>query len=381
MQRSLVNPKSKQRPEQEKGRKVDWRLYALALQWAFTCFSAFADDSDNNQDIAEILQTGTKAIPIKVETPVYPPMALRRGVEGWVVIRLAVKADGTTDDIEVVATSIENYFDDAAVEAARARIYQPATLQGKPVMQRNVLVRTIFQFKNSKGGVGKPFLKSYRKTKSAMENGDLELAKSLIDKLDKNESRLLAEVCYLDMLKSIYYAKKGDNRATLRYLEHALVIADNVASKDIYIGLLRKSVVINAKANNYQTSLKRYNTLLETDENLTPDDPIHNYVKRIRKILNGEAAIQTIGKISLSCKTCETSIGFWRHVLNRNRFLIDQVVGELNKVDIVCQNSSVSVAHNPETAWSVNKDGGECIIRVSGEEKTTFRLVELANEG
>jgi TonB family protein len=307
-------------------------------------------------------------------------VALRRGIEGWVVIRLAVKADGTTDDIEVVATSIEDYFDDAAVAAARARIYQPATLQGKPVMQRNILVRSIFQFKNSKGGVSKPFLKSYRKTKSAMENGDLELAKSLIDKLDGNESRLLAEVCYLDMLKSIYYAKKGDNRATLRYLEHALVIADDVASKDIYIGLLRQSIVINAKANNYQTSLKRYNTLLETDEGIAPDDPIHNYVKRIREILNGEAAIQTMGKISLVCKTCETPVGFWRHVLNRNRFLIDQVVGELHEVEIVCQNSSVSVAHNPETAWSVNKDGGECIIRVFGEEKTTFRLVELENE-
>jgi TonB family protein len=373
--------KSQQRPDQNKRRKVVWRWYALALQWAFISFSAFADDSENNQDMAKILHTGTKAVLIKVETPVYPPMALRRGIEGWVVIRLAVKADGTTDDIEVVATSIENYFDDAAVEATRARIYQPATLQGTPVMQRNILVRSTFQLKDSKGGVSKPFLKAYRKTKSAMENGDLELAKSLIDKLDGTESRLLAEVCYLDMLKSIYYAKKGNNRATLRYLEHALVIADNVASRDIYIGLLRQSIVINAKANNYQTSLKRYNTLLETDEGLTADDPIHNYVKRIREILNGEAAIQTMGKISLVCKTCETPVGFWRHVLNRNRFLIDQVVGELNEVEIVCQNSSISVAHNPETAWSVNKDGGECIIRVLGEEKTTFRLVELANEG
>ena len=375
-----MKAKPTQRPGQEERRKVDWRWYALALQWAFTSFFAFADGSENNQNIAGILHTGTKAIPIKVETPVYPPRALRRGIEGWVVIRLAVTADGTTDDIEVVATSIENYFDDAAVAAAKARIYQPATLQGKPVMQRNVLVRSIFQLKDSKGGVSKPFLISYKKVKNAIKTGDLDLAKSLIDKLDASQSRLLAEVCYLDMLKSIYYEKKGNNKATLRHLEHALVIAGNVASKDIYIGLLRRSIVINAKANNYQTSLKRYNTLLETDEGITTDDPIHNYVKNIRNILNGEAAIQTMGKISLPCKTCEAQVGFWRHVLNRNRFLIDEVVGELNEVEIVCQNSSVSVAHSPETAWSVNKGGGECIIRVFGEEKTTFRLVELADE-
>jgi hypothetical protein len=49
--------------------------------------------------------------------------------------------------------------------------------------------------------------------------------------------------------------------------------------------------------------------------------------------------------------------------------------------DIQARTGSVSVAHNPETGWSINKDGGECIIRVFGEEKTTFQLVELANEG
>lgn len=350
------------------------------LFWLVCSPSVFAYDSENNQDTAEILHTGTKAVPIKVVTPVYPPVALRRGIEGWVVLSFTIRADGTTEDIEVVATSIEDYFDTAAIEAARARIYRPATLQGKPVVQRNTNVRSIFQFKDSKGGVGRSFLSSYRKAKNAMETGDLDLAKSLIDKLDRDESRLLAEVCYLDMLKSTYYAKKGNDKAALRHLEHALVIADDVASKDIYIGLLKRSIVINAKANRYQTSLKRYDTLLEADKGMTPDDPIHNYVKRIREILNGEATIQTMGKISLTCKKCEPVTSFWRHVLNRNRFLIDQVVGELNEIEILCQNSSVTVAHNPETAWSVNKDGGECIIRVFGEKKTTFRLLELANE-
>jgi len=353
----------------------------IALLSVFSSSFSFASDPENNQDIAEILHTRTRAVPIEVEAPVYPPKALRRGIEGWVVIRLTVKSDGTTDDIEVVASSIEDYFDHAAIEAAKARIYQPATLQGKPVVQRNVQIRSTFQFKSSDGGVSRPFLSTYRKARKAMETGDLDSAKKLIDDLDGNESRLLAEVCYLDMLKSIYFAKKGAAKAALRHLEHALVIADDVASKDIYIGLLRQSFVANAKANNYRTSLKRYKTLMETDENFSLDDPINNYAKRIREILDGDAAIQTTGKISVTCNTCEPPVSFWRHVLNRNRFLIDQVVGKLNEVEINCESSSVTVLYAPETAWSVNKDGGECNIRVFGDKKTTFRLVELANEG
>ena len=69
------------------------KLLTLLFLVVCSC-SAFADDSENNQDAAEILHTGTKAVPIKVEAPIYPPIALRRGIEGWVGISLTVKADG-----------------------------------------------------------------------------------------------------------------------------------------------------------------------------------------------------------------------------------------------------------------------------------------------
>jgi hypothetical protein len=70
----------------------------------------------------------------------------------------------------------------------------------------------------------------------------------------------------------------------------------------------------------------------------------------------------------------------WWHGLNRKRFLIDPVISQLNEIQISCENSFVSIVYRPDTAWTVNKDGGECSIRVIGNEGTTFRLVELANE-
>jgi len=355
------------------------KLFTLFLLCICAC-AVYADVDEDKQNVAQVLRETTSVIPLEVNAPTYPLKALRRGIEGWVVLRFVVKEDGTTDDIEVFESSIDDYFDEAAIRATRGRIYQPATINGKPVMQGNVFLRSIFQIKNSDGGVSKPFLSTYRDASKALDNDDLDLAKSLIDKLDAKEKRLLAEVCYLDMLKARYFSKTGDNKATLRHVERALVIADDVASNPIYIHLLRQAIVDNGRANNYQASLKHYEILLETDKKLAPDDPVHDYIKRVKQALNSDAPILSMGEVSHSCKTCEDTVGFWRHVLNRNHFYVDQVVGQLSEITIVCQNSSVTVGFSPETAWTVNKDGGDCSVKVFGEKETTFRLVELANE-
>lgn len=39
---------------------------------------------------------------------------------------------------------------------------------------------------------------------------------------------------------------------------------------------------------------------------------------------------------------------FWGHILNRSRFSIDQVVGEVYEIEIVCQYNSVTVVYDPE---------------------------------
>lgn len=360
---------------------ISMKSVALILL-SLICWSVSADQSAKKANGVVESPKNTKAIPLHVESPVYPRRAERRGIEGWVNVGFNIKADGTTDNIEVLGSSIEEYFDDAAVEATQARTYKPATRNGKPVMEGNRTARYTFIMNNSSGGVSNTFLTIYKKASDAIENQDLELAKNLIDELDANRKRRLAEVCYLDMLKANYFDKKGDDQATLRHVERALMIANDVASKDIYINLLKQGIVDNGKANNFHTSLAHYNTLLEVDDKLPPNDPIHKFASRLEQILKSDSNIPTTGTIEHPCRACEApDVYFWWHDLNRNRFLLDQVAGSLDKIEIVCESSSVSVVYQPETAWTVNKDGGDCSIRVIGDKNTTFRLIELANNG
>lgn len=65
--------------------------------------------------------------------PVYPAYARRRGIEGRVVLRLDVTAEGSVDDVLVVESSGHDSLDQAAVTAVRLWHFHPAERDGAPV--------------------------------------------------------------------------------------------------------------------------------------------------------------------------------------------------------------------------------------------------------
>ncbi len=67
------------------------------------------------------------------QEPAYPERARRAGVAGVVVIRIALAADGTVREVELTASSGSRLLDAAALEAARASTFEPATRGRAPV--------------------------------------------------------------------------------------------------------------------------------------------------------------------------------------------------------------------------------------------------------
>jgi TonB family protein len=67
------------------------------------------------------------------QEPAYPERARRAGVVGVVGVRIALAADGTVRQVEVTASSGSRLLDEAALEAARASTFAPATRNQAPV--------------------------------------------------------------------------------------------------------------------------------------------------------------------------------------------------------------------------------------------------------
>lgn len=76
--------------------------------------------------------------------PDYPWSARRRGIEGRVVLRLEVDADGLPTGIELVHSSGSDALDQAAITALRQWRLRPALADGVPVAGR-VLVPIVFK--------------------------------------------------------------------------------------------------------------------------------------------------------------------------------------------------------------------------------------------
>jgi TonB family protein len=67
------------------------------------------------------------------QEPAYPERARRAGVEGVVGVRIALAADGSVRQVELTQSSGSRLLDEAALTAARASTFAPASRNRMPV--------------------------------------------------------------------------------------------------------------------------------------------------------------------------------------------------------------------------------------------------------
>ena len=68
--------------------------------------------------------------------PVYPPRALRSGIEGVVTVEFTIATDGSVKDAEVVKAKPPKIFDRAVLTAISKWKFNPDIIDGKPVEKR-----------------------------------------------------------------------------------------------------------------------------------------------------------------------------------------------------------------------------------------------------
>lgn len=72
-------------------------------------------------------------VAIDLPKPEYPTQARRRGVEGVVVLRVRIEADGRLSDANVVTSSGSELLDESALVSMRRATFRPALRAGIPV--------------------------------------------------------------------------------------------------------------------------------------------------------------------------------------------------------------------------------------------------------
>jgi protein TonB len=83
-------------------------------------------------------------LPLVRISPDYPPRALARGIEGWVIVQFTISETGTVKDPVVVEAEPSDIFDEAALKAVARWRYNPR-VEGGVAVER-VGVQTIIRF-------------------------------------------------------------------------------------------------------------------------------------------------------------------------------------------------------------------------------------------
>lgn len=337
--------------------------------WAMECWA--------EEEALDIVSEGKRAIAIETNPPAYPKDALRRRIEGWVQLNYVVNPDGTTGEVEIVDSSVEGMFDAAAVKAVEQFKYTPAQWNGFPATDIVLGKRITFAITANNGEVGKDFYARFSAASDAIEENDFNKAQSFIKKLEARQKWLLAEVCYLDLLKGNYWNQRGDQTLALKFYDRALVVAEDYAKPEIYEILLRKAFTLNAATGNLPEALDSYAMLIQMDPDIPAEDPVHGLNDKIVAFVKGDTPYATAGTIGIRCESCSGISSAWSKKLLRKQFTLEVTEGEISEVKTLCGDAYVSFVFTADTAWDVDSRWGDCSVTVLGENGSTFRLLEL----
>lgn len=86
-----------------------------------------------------------QAMPLHRVEPSYPSRALKRGIEGYVVLSFTIDETGRPIDINVVEAKPKRMFERDAMRALRNWKYQPKLMDGKAVTQPGQSVKLEFR--------------------------------------------------------------------------------------------------------------------------------------------------------------------------------------------------------------------------------------------
>lgn len=82
--------------------------------------------------------------PIVKITPVYPPLAQSRGIQGYCLVEYTVTITGTTKDVVVIDAEPAGVFDRTSIAAAKKFKYRPRVIDGEPIEVHGV--RNLFRY-------------------------------------------------------------------------------------------------------------------------------------------------------------------------------------------------------------------------------------------
>jgi len=338
------------------------------------------------EDVGESRLPGlTAAKPIHREPPTYPAFAVRKEMEGWVLVNYSVRADGSVGDAAIVDSSDRfGRFDREALEAIRQWRFEPATLNGQPVEQKNTLTNLTFALRGlsedpKERGASEWLTRRARQFDQAMAGNDLAKASSILAEIEERGTVNLYELGHIFARWGQYHDVTGNLPMALLSYQRANRIGSRYVEPGMALTLLVRQFALELKLGHAQDALRTFKKIKELRNAPPADDPVMLSGANLERFRDSGATLAVSGDVVVPCRQyfiCAEGEAFWWHGLLRRSVTVEKVTGDVRRLDFRCEVASASHPVETGKTFTIPESWGDCDLVVVGEPGAKIDMVE-----
>ena len=217
--------------------------------------------------------------------PLFPSRELNRWREGWVLVDYLVSEDGTVGEARVLDSSGSKYFDKASLRAIQKWEFDPLPRETK----RTTLVN--FEFQRTELRLSHRFYSRYMKIQESIDNGELNDAQRLVDRIRADSKSSVYELAYTDIAEGRLAGQRGDRSEQLRLFRRAMLGDGRWVAEDTYCYLLYATVVLAIREEEFASAIRDYALLNETKAGREIAADLDEPIRSIQTMVDGEDGI------------------------------------------------------------------------------------------
>ena len=205
-----------------------------------------------------------------------------------------------------------------------------------------------------------------------MDANDLSLSAEYIAKLRDDKQFNGMESAWFWMLEADFAREKKQPKAELKHIKRAINTDKDgkLLGKNNYLTMLQQRFVLEIQFAKYADALATFENIKNQDNSAKTVEHLQQYASQVEQLLSGDNPIVVAGKIGKG--------GNWWHTLSRSSFAFNNVQGEVDRLELRCNNKRETYTFADDSTWTIPKKWGQCSVLVVGDKDADFNLLELS---
>ena len=291
--------------------------------------------------------------------------------EGWVYALVMVGTNGKPIDATILESNGYPAFDEEALHAVKHADFQPALLNGRPIVSVFIRKQYFLLHESGRAGYGEKtgpkFAHAFDATMTAIKMNDRVAADSAKARLRVTN---LFEDAHMGLVNYSYALQWGDEGQALAGLRQAIAseIVPKYLSEAEFKEALLACIKLELKARDYPSAILHWRVVQRTNND-------HQLAEAMKPVLDRLTQLSVDdSKYDVDATLLTDS---WHQTLFKKHFRLHIKDGSIAQLKLFCSRAYATPEFDQATDYSTPENGGECLLYLKGIAGTHFTLTQF----